>query len=100
MFGIIIESLLILVCVGAFLLVVVIWRVAKDAVGNLVVIGLLFVSQVLILCFWVSEVTQFYGTERVREFEMLLFVPNVIVFIVLLRFEKKDDGLLSDLFFF
>lgn len=85
--GMIVESALILVCVGAFLLVAVIWRVARDSIVNLIIIGMLICSQVLLLAYWVNRWRMFYpGVEIILGLEWLLFIPSVFVVLVYLKY--------------
>jgi hypothetical protein len=81
--GLIVESLLILACIAVGFLIVVVWRVTRDALVYLVLVSLLFLAEILLLVWWATTIqTAFLPEVVVSTLNQLSEGIYIIFFVV------------------
>jgi hypothetical protein len=83
--GIVVECLLIIACVVVGFVIVVVWRVARDALIYLVLVSLLVVAEIMLLVWWVTAIqTEFLPDKVVANLLVLREIIHVVFFVVVL----------------
>jgi hypothetical protein len=81
--GIIVECLLIVACVTVGFVIIVVWRVARDALVYLLLVFLLLVAEILLLVWWATTIqTAFLLDKVVANLSVLSESIHVVFFVV------------------